>query len=129
MLAEPLLLGAVAWRHRQPTLRAAVAEIGRLHGVEDGWHAWLEHAWLEQTMDARLGDDGPVRHLAFGMDGGAATSVSLYAFRRRPWPVDLARIEIYESILAAVDPGSAAVWQAAEATVFRDELCGLYRPN
>ncbi len=121
LLAEPLLLAAVAWRDREPMLRAAVDEIGRLDGVDAGWHAWLE-----QVLDARRASGGAVRHLALEMDGDVATSISLHAFRRRPWPVDLARIEIYESMLATVDPG-ATVPRATVA--LRGGLCGLLRKS
>ncbi len=124
LLAEPLLLAAVAWRDRAPELRAAVDEIGRLGGIDAGWHAWLE-----QALAARQGGGGPVRQLALSMDTDAATSVSLYAFRRRPWPVDLARIEIYQSMLATIDPGAAARLPPAAAAVFSGGQCGLRLRN
>jgi hypothetical protein len=119
LLAEPLLLAAVAWRDREPDLRAAVDRLGQLAGVDAGWHAWLERA-LEQRPDGS--DGGPVRQLALAMDADAVTSVSVYAFRRRPWPIDLARIEISERILDHVEPGTAGV---PRADVLSHPLCGL----
>ncbi len=134
LLAEPLVAAAVAWRDRGPVLRAAADEIGRLDAVDPGWHAWLE-----QVVDARNGGghDGLSRVLALTMDGDPATSLSLYAFRRRPWPVDLARIEIDSRLLATVDPGAAALLSPAaagvgregrESDLFQDPLCGLAAP-
>ena len=118
LLAEPLLLAAVAWRDREPLLRAAVDRLGRLDGVDAGWHAWLE-----RTLDRRPGlDGGPVRVLSLAMDSGAVTSVSVYAFRRRPWPIDLARIEISGRILEAVEAGTAGT---PRGDVLRHPRCGL----
>lgn len=130
LLAEPLVAAAVAWRDQGPVLRAAVNAIGRLDGVDPGWRAWLE-----QVVGARgePGTDDSLQVLALAMDADPKTSLSLYAFRRRPWPIDLARIEIDARLLTTVEPGAAAVWSAAglgskARDVFRDELCGLAGP-
>ncbi len=119
LLAEPLLMAAVAWRDRGSVLSSAVEELRHLDGIDA---AWLD--WLAENLRSRPGE-GRVRRLALEMDGDPATSASLYAFRRRPWPVLLAQVEIYEAILERVDPGSAASLRRISAEVFRGELCGL----
>ncbi len=125
LLAEPLVAAAVAWRDRGAVLRAAVGELGRLESLDPGWRAWLEG--VVDVRDGR-GRGGATRVLALAMDGDPATSVSLYAFRRRPWPIDLARIEIDGGILEIVDPGAAAPLSPAAGEVLQDELCGLAAP-
>ncbi len=119
LLAEPLLLAAVDWRDRGPLLSTAVEELRRLDGLDA---AWLDR--LAEDLRARSGD-GRVRSLALEMDGEAATAASLYAFRRRPWPVLLARVEVDEAMLESIDLVSAANLRSTPAEVFRGELCGL----
>ncbi len=119
LLAEPLLLAAVAWRDRGPELDSAASELRRLDGLDADWLAWLA-----ANLRARPGA-GPVRSLALEMDGEATGAASLYAFRRRPWPALLARVEIYEAVLERVAPGSALSRRRAPAAIFAGEHCGL----
>ncbi len=125
LLAEPLVSTATVWRHHGPVLRAAVEELGQLDGIDHGWHTWLEHAVSAQGESAAL---APRRILALEMDGEAATSLSLFAFRRRPWPIDLTRIEI-DDVPSGVELGAMAPLSGAAAEVLRDPSCGLGRPR
>ncbi len=122
LLAEPLLSAAVAWRDRGSVLGAAVDRLARVDGVDPGWHAWLARALAER----RGGEEGATRQLALAMDAAVETSVSVYAFRRRPWPIDLARIEISASVLDHVAPGTRAL---VSGDVVRHPLCGLGPPS
>ncbi len=123
LLAEPLVSTATVWRERGLELGAAVEELGRLDGIDAGWHAWLESAVSAQAG----GTDDRRRILALEMDGEAATSLSLYAFRRRAWPIDLARIEI-DDAASSVELGAIAPLSEAAAEILRDPSCGLGRP-
>ncbi len=119
LLAEPLLMAAVAWRDHGPLLDAAAAALEGTGGVDAGWLGWLE-----ENLHARPAA-GRTRRLGLEMDGDVATSASLYAFRRRPWPAVLAEVEIYEAVLERVEPGTAATLGRAAPDVFQGEACGL----
>lgn len=102
LAAEPRLLAATAWRQRPATLAAAVALLVRHPSLDAGWRLRLQssHDRILQTFDASPGEIG---QLALAMDGNEATSLSLYAFRRRPWPADLVVVELDASILQGQD--------------------------
>ncbi len=96
LLAEPRLIAASLWRGREPLLRAAGARLLDISGVDAGWRlavsAAIERRLAGLVGAAEPGDQEPPR-LSLRIDERAETSVSLFAFRRRP----------LERILAVVD--------------------------
>lgn len=120
LLAEPLLMAAVDWRDRGPLLAAAVGEIGRLAGVPAAWRLAIE-----EIHPTRAVPGGPTRRLVLEMDGDAATSASLHAFRRRPWSVYLATVEVFAEAAGEVDQEAAARIWTTDPSVFGAGRCGL----
>ncbi len=119
LLAEPRLLAAVGWRGR-PWVEAAAHRLSELPGVGPGWRLAL----LERHEAGRVAG-GPTRTLALTMDGEAAASLSLFAFRRRPWPVHVARVELYADALPRIDMVPVTVLPGTAAEVFQAAECGL----
>ncbi len=81
LLNEPRLAAAVFWG-RHPDLSAgALAAVRAWPGVDDGWkQAFSAAAALPP------GSSGPVAQTALAIDTEERESLSLTAFRRRPWP-------------------------------------------
>ncbi len=123
LLAEPLLLAAVDWDDRAAMLGAAVAELKRLEGVDAAWRDALERSYLNSRD---LG--GSARGLVLEMDGDGPTSVSLFAFRRRPWPAYLARLDLAADRLAAIEAAPATRLATTDGAIF-DGTCGLGGPR
>jgi hypothetical protein len=120
LLAEPLLLAAPVWRERDAVLDAGVARVVATAGVNEGWRERL------RLLHARgLDRSGPTRALVLEMDGEDQASTSLHAFRRRRWPVRLARVELAAGAVAEVDLVPAVGQPATRAGVFEAAECGI----
>lgn len=93
ILAEPLLLAAVAFEG-DPDLRAEVHRgIRAWPGLPPGWSESFEELWL--LLDWSNGAEGPSRDvLSIDADGRAAVSFSLFAFRRPPWPLSIGAVPL-----------------------------------
>jgi hypothetical protein len=120
ILSEPRLLASPAWEDEH-LLVAAVGWASALDGVDEGWRQRLE-----ETFDRGLDTGGETMTLTLGMDAAVDDSLSLHAFRRRPWPVELAAVELDGKALAGVELVSAAGLRTTDPGVlaFRDH-CGL----
>jgi len=120
LLAEPLLLAAPAWRERDAVLDAGVARVEATAGVNEGWRERLR---LLHTRG--LDRTGPTRALVLEMDGEDQASTSLHAFRRRRWPVRLARVDLAAAAVAEVDLVPAVGQPTTRAGVFEASECGV----
>ena len=118
LLAEPMLLAAMAWNDYPQVLEGAIAEIDGLDDLDAGWREWLT-----SLHDAGRPSVGTVRVLVLRMDAAGADSASLHAFRRQAWPADLARIEINEAMLEEIDLGAGLPPTAAP--ILQGDFCGL----
>lgn len=118
-LAEPRLLASVEILQRPTLVAAAAEEIELFEEVGEGWRA----AFLEAAVPGARG--GAVRELGMAMDGEAATSVSLYAFRRQPWPIYLDRVALDSAALAAIDLVPATELTDTVPSLFTAPNCGL----
>lgn len=120
LLAEPRLLASPRFEEYPDALDRALARIDGLAGVDPGWRgALLETA--AEIRDLR----GEVRRLVLGMDEAPETSLSLYAFRRRPWPVDLVVVELDLEKARRIDLPAATVLDTTSGRIFEDPACGL----
>lgn len=108
LLAEPRLAAAIDLVQRPELLRRARDEILAWEGIEPGWRVAMAEI-LERGADpgAKAAPFGIGRESALG-------GLSLWAFRRRPWPaewfsipVDAARFEEIRIPPASTLPGSA----------------------
>ncbi|MEE8526154.1 MAG: O-antigen ligase family protein, partial [Thermoanaerobaculia bacterium] len=103
ILSEPRLLAAPAWRGRRGLLVDAAGWASVLDGVDEGWRLRLE-----ETIAGGLDAGGETVSLVLVMDSSGEESLSLHAFRRRPWPTELSVVELGRDALAAIDLVSAA---------------------
>lgn len=98
LLAEPRMIAAIDW---SPDLRRrAVRRVERLAGVDLGWRdALARHAEARGFLDP-AGEVWPapaqedLRHLGLRVDDDPATSMSMFVFRRAPWPALLASVAL-----------------------------------
>ena len=119
LLAEPRLLVATDWANDELLVGHAVEALGQISGVEAGWRQALE----EQYLNRQIG--GAPRQLALQMDARGATSISLHAFRRWPWPRTLERVGIAAFNLSELNLVAAARLETSEAGVFAAPYCGI----
>jgi O-antigen ligase len=111
LLSEPRLLAARFWIGRDDLRRAALAEVERWPGVDDGWKTRL----LALAQGARPRADRPAARLGLDLDLEPALSFSLYAFRRPPWPATLGAIEVDREAALEVDLPAASSLASPEA--------------
>ena len=99
LVAEPRLVAATAWRrHPEVLLRAQV-----LLDQQGTPLAWA--AALLPSMEKVLGKQpGETADLVLRIDRDPAEAVSLYVFRRSPWPAPLARVEVRRDAVPADMP-------------------------
>ncbi|MEM7356884.1 MAG: hypothetical protein AAF657_39085, partial [Acidobacteriota bacterium] len=118
LLAEPLLLAAVDWRDRQPTIAAAITDVDALDGVELWWRQAL------RDLPASLGEPGgPIQSLVLEMDGDDSP-LSLFAFRRPLWPAYVARVDVFVDQATRIDLAPASRVRTTSGEVFQGPACG-----
>ncbi len=102
ILAEPLLLAAATFEG-DPDLRAEVhRRIRSWPGLPPGWLAAFEELWF--GLDWSNGGEGPpLDVLSVDADGRPAVSLSLFAFRRPPWPLSIAAVPLRSHRLEFID--------------------------
>jgi hypothetical protein len=105
LLAEPRLAAALDWEGRETLYRRAIDEIGAWPGVDPRWRARTVSvlASLPPPRGART------TQFSLELDGRAETSLSLFVFRRLPWPTAFGSIELDADRLRPIDVGSAAL--------------------
>ena len=106
--------------------RQSVDLIDQWPGVSSGWREGLRGQVA--SLD-RIGwvEGGATLDLALELDQSPATSVSLLAFRRRPWPARLGSIALDASRLAVIDMPSAARLPETSSSAFLGPGCSAPR--
>lgn len=101
IVAEPLLLAAVAFEG-DPDLRAEVhRRVQAWPGLPEGWLAAFEELWFQ--LDWSNGYEGPPPDvLSVDADSRPAVSFSLFAFRRVPWPHSIGAVALRSHRLDAI---------------------------
>ncbi len=127
ILAEPLLLAAVAFEG-DPDLRAEVRRgILTWPGLPPGWPESFEDLW--QRLDWSNGAEGlPQDVLSIDADGRPAVSFSLFAFRRPPWPLSIGAVPLRRHRLDAIvahDLPAVTRLPQTEPEPFWRSRCGL----
>ncbi|MEM9595643.1 MAG: O-antigen ligase family protein [Acidobacteriota bacterium] len=124
LLAAPQLLAA-DWRGEEGLLERAVARLEREQGIGAGWRSALVAAW--RTNRGAEWGAGDVRPLVLNVDHEPAVSLSLFAFRRHPWPGEVGRgVSVDVTLLPSLGPATA------ERTTQPELLtrgCGLRPPS
>jgi hypothetical protein len=105
LLAEPRLAAAVFWRRAPHLFAQSQAEALALPGLDPGWRqAFAQRAAAQGTPDAA---EGERQYLELSLDHSASESVSLFVFRRRPWPMRWPLVELDASESGRWDLGPA----------------------
>jgi hypothetical protein len=120
LLAEPRLAAALDWERRDAVYRRAIGEISDWPGVDARWRAKTVSV-LASLPPLGSGRTAP---LSLELDGRAQTSLSLFVFRRLPWPTSLGSIELDTERLRPITMGSAALRADTEALAFPKNGCG-----
>ena len=127
ILAEPLLLAAAAFEG-DPDLRAEVhRRVQSWPGVPPGWLAAFEELWF--GLDWSNGSEGPpLDVLSVDADGRPAVSLSLFAFRRPPWPLSIGAVPLRShrlEFIAAYDLPAASRLPQTAPEPFWLRRCGV----
>jgi O-antigen ligase len=123
LLAEPRLALSCAWETRRPLLARTLEEVRVWPGVDAGWKEGL----LAEVASARAVPPAERVRLALVLDGDAATSVSLLAFRRSPWPLRWALVTLCREAAGPALP-PALTLPGASAGPLRNSL-NLWRSS
>jgi len=98
LLAEPRLLAATFWDGHAPLRADALRAVGAAEEIDAGWREALLAAAGRLPRGA---DDGDARAwLALEIDSTPSLALSLYAFRRPPWPLEWPLVEVHPAALA-----------------------------
>ena len=127
ILAEPLLLAAAAFEG-DPDLRAEVhRRVQSWPGLPPGWLAAFEELWF--GLDWSNGGEGPpLDVLSVDADGRPAVSLSLFAFRRPPWPLSIGAVPLRShrlEFIAAYDLPAASRLPQTAPEPFWLRRCGV----
>ena len=127
IVAEPLLLAAVAFEG-DPDLRAEVhGRVQAWPGLPEGWLAAFDELWFQ--LDWSNGREvPPLDVLSVDADGRAAVSFSLFAFRRPPWPLSIGAVALRShrlDVIAAHDLPAATRLPQTAPDPFWIERCSL----
>lgn len=117
LMAEPRLLAARIWRRHPDPLANAVDLLEGHPGIDAGWRARLAESYGFVLAD-RAVTSPDWRQLALSMDRDPATSVSLHAFRRRPWQRVLATVELDAGVLEWLDLVSLSELRSTDPRLF-----------
>ena len=121
LLNEPRLAAALFWGRHPDLFAGALAAVRGWPGVDDGW----KQAFLAAAHPPD-GSPGPALQMVLAIDTEERESLSLTAFRRRPWPSRWGLIQVRRRIGTASAslprrprrgprPGSTAPLPAAAA--------------
>jgi len=118
LLAEPRLLAATFWEHRPDLLAGALARVRDWPGVDAGWKEALLSAAPQEGARS-----GPTSRVHLTIDTEEAQSLSLTAFRRRPWPVPWPLIEVRTALWEGLHVPPAAASKGTSADFFHSAPC------
>ncbi len=119
VLAEPRLAAATWWRGREELARAAALQIDGWRGVSVDTRRRLASHLASLPVGG-----GATQRFFLEIDGEPSTSLTLFVFRRSPWPVELGNIELDSAVLQTVVVGSPAFDPSTEALAFPVNGCG-----
>jgi hypothetical protein len=111
LLTDPALLAAVDWEGAPGLRAAALAEAERWPGVGGFGQALVVAA-------ATLPQGGAIGRLRVTADTTPATAMSLFAFRRLPWPVTLAEVDVRAPAAAKVKIPPASALRTSSPAAF-----------
>jgi hypothetical protein len=121
LAAEPRLAAATWWRGREALLERAAVRTATAAGIDEGWRQALR-AGVEGMEPG-----GPEIEMALTLDRTPEASLSLHAFRRRPWPARVARVRLDSGAAAAfTDLPPAVSQESTDARLFPPTCTGAF---
>jgi len=127
VLAEPLLLAAVAFEGDPDLRQELLARVQSWPGLPPGWLAAFEELWFRLEWSSG-GEGAPVDVLSVDADGRPAVSLSLFAFRRQPWPFSIGAVPLRShrlEVVAARDLPAVTRLPETAPEPFWIRRCGL----
>jgi O-antigen ligase len=119
LLAEPRLAAALAWRRHPDLLAGALGKVQAWPGIDAVWTQALLAA-----VPAPAEPAGERRWLELSLDADPSASVSLFAFRRRPWPAQWPVIPLTGGPLEKLRRvGPATSRPGTPASAFAPSIC------
>jgi len=118
LLSEPRLAAAVELERRPSLLLAAIERLHRWPGVDAGWR--LE---MVRRVGQLGGVEGERAVLVYAAESGASPGLSLYGFRRLPWPQGWLNVAVRAAGARALDLPPAALLGSSSATAFPLDRC------
>lgn len=118
LLCEPRLAAAVELERHPGLLLAALERLHHWPGVDAGWR-------LEMVRRvSQLGEPEEERAvLVYAAESGASPGLSLYGFRRLPWPQGWLSVPLRAAGARAVDLPPAALLGASSSSAFPLDRC------
>ena len=119
LLAEPRLAAAPFWKRHPDLLAEALSEVQAWPGIDAVWTRALLDA-----VPASSGWTGERQWLELTLDTDPAASISLFAFRRRPWPAQWPVVPLDGAPLEKLRVvGPATSRPGIPATAFASSIC------
>jgi hypothetical protein len=121
LAAEPRRAAATWWQGWEARLERAAGRTATAAGIDEGWR----QARLAGVEGMEPG--GPEVELALTLDRMPEASLSLHAFRRRPWPARVARVRLDSGAAAAfADLPPAVSQESTDARLFPPTCTGAF---
>lgn len=124
VLADPRLAAAVLWEKHPALLPRVLGEVERWPGIDPVWRRTLL-----ATVPSPLGATGGREWLALGIDVDPRESVSLFTFRRRPWPAEWPVVAIGSAALDHLRSAPATSLPGTPETAFDPSVCIVGSPG
>ena len=118
LLNDPRLAAAVFWERHPELLAQALAAVRAWPEVDAGWKEALLGA--VPPAGAR---SGPILAVELTIDTDAGETLSLTAFRRRPWPVRWALLEVRQPVWTGLRVPPAAASKGTSPRFFHAAPC------
>ncbi len=118
LLAEPRLAAAVELETRPGLLPGAIEWLHRWPGVDAGWRVRL----VGLVSQPRVAD-GERARLVYAAETGASPGLSLYGFRRLPWPQGWLSVPVRAAAAQALDLPPATTMRSSTASAFPADRC------
>ena len=128
LLAEPLLLAAEGWNGHEALRRQTVKTLEPYEQVDALWRVEMlerDAALVAAALEEMAPGNGSTRKLVLEMDQEGGTSLSLHAFRRRPWPLYIDTVVLVSERLELADLIAATALDSTDPALFADSGCSL----
>lgn len=127
LAAEPRLGAATFWDERPDLLEAVLQELSSVDGIDAGWR---EEVVSRVRSLPRGAEGGRVATVAVVVDGRPSASLSLHAFRRLPWRVDLVPVPVrVAGVRALSDLPPATILPGTDPRLFPATCTGPFAPQ